>query len=106
MSKIPDRDKRLSYLNGQLELAKMYVQYWLAVATTGQDDYVSRKKQVPIMTVEGRSYETVPMTRDEIAKDAMITANTHLHRYRNMLEVKSALERDDLKSYEFACQLH
>lgn len=69
---------QIERLNYQIEMAKLYAQWWIARAVTGE------AKNRDIQTLHGNRQ----LTDEEKIKDALNTANTHIHRIEELSEKK------------------
>ncbi len=67
----------IAHIEGQMELCKMWSEYWIHFANT------HKNLQRNIKDGTGREF-----TEAEKIDDAMNTAKTHIHRYNELLEKK------------------
>lgn len=73
-------DCQIERVNGRIEVAKLYAQWWMVSAQTG----VAKNRN---MIWEN----CTPMTDDEKLKDALDTANNHIRSIEELVETKIKL---------------
>jgi len=75
-----NKDARLEHINDQMKIAELWAQYWLSMATTG----VASKRI--ISHGDGTQF-----TEEEKIEDAIKTAGNHIHRLRELSDMKLSI---------------
>ncbi len=98
MSNIPEREERLLRSRCSYDRTKLYAELHIARASTG----VSKLRKIKKPT--GKVGQYVECTDEEKVEDSLNTALVHIQNLERITEIIIALEKDDLKAYNKACQ--
>jgi hypothetical protein len=83
--RIAMKEIRIKIIDDQIALAKTYAEYWIAMATTGE----CKKSR------QAHGFNGPELTDEEKVTVAMDTANRHISRMRELIDVKAELLSGD-----------
>ena len=105
MSRIPDRENKIVYVQGQMEVAKMYANYWCAMATTGsvkRRDLGRGREPTDEERAKGEIIGWTQVSDEEKTADALRIMKIHIQRYSDLNDLLHSLLHDDLESYNLS----
>lgn len=80
-----EREASLKILDDQINEARMYVDYWLAMANNSAGD---------TRTIHIGGRDGPLMTKEELAQESMRTALAHITRHRELYEARNKFARE------------